>query len=241
MSVSVVMPTYNEQKVIEKVVRDYYAEVISKIEGSEFIIVNDCSTDSTPEILKRLARELPQLKIINLEQNTGHGQALRTGFNRVRNPLIFHVDSDNQFRAEDFWKLYPAAEKNDIVLGQRISRRDSMHRKIISLIVKLINIVVFGIWINDINSPFKLLKTEVLKNIIRDISPDSFPLSILLLIIAKYKGYRIAEIPVTHYARKTGKGALTGMYLFKRCLFCLVDIFRLKKYLLFKKLLKRKT
>ena len=239
MGVSIVMPVYNEEKVIEKVVWDYYAEVVTKIEGSEFIVVNDGSTDSTPEILRRLKRELPQLRIINLEQNNGHGKALWVGFNQVENPLIFHVDSDDQFRTEDFWKLYRVIEKNDIVSGCRIPRRDPFHRKIISSMVRLINAVVFGMWIRDINSPFKFIKTSVFQDVIKNIPMPPFALSLLILILAKHKRYQIAEVPVAHYERKTGKSTLTRMYLLKACFICLTDILKLKKRLLYKKFSKK--
>ena len=240
MSVSIVMPVYNEEEVIEKVVRQYYSELIAKIDGSEFIVVNDGSIDSTLGILERLAKELPQLKITNLEQNIGHGAALRAGFVQAKNPFIFQIDSDDQFKAEDFWKLYRLKENNDIVSGCRIPRHDSWHRKAISLMAMLINAVIFGIVIRDINSPFKLIKTSVVKDTIEYIPEEPFATSMLIVIAAKYKGYRIAEIPVTHFARITGKSKLINTsYLCKGCLLSLYDILLLRKRLLCKKTSKR--
>lgn len=237
MSISIVMPVYNEEEVIEKVIRQCYSEIIVKIMDSEFIVVNDGSTDSTPEILGRLTKEFPRLRIIKLEQNSGHGKALRVGFNQVRNPLIFHVDSDDQFRIEDFWKLYRVIEKNDIVLGWRIPRRDPLYRRFISSIVRLINAVMFKVLMQDINSPFKLIRTNVLQDVIGEIPPNPFAISILILIVAKCKGYRVAEIPVAHYKRKTGKSTISNVRLFKGCLFSFWDILALKMHQLRKKCL----
>lgn len=239
MSVSIVIPVYNEEEVIEKVIRQCYAEIIAHIEGSEFIVVNDDSTDSTPQILQRLAQELPHLEIINLKKNSGHGKALLAGFSRATNPLIFHIDSDDQFRIEDFWKLYRLTENNGIVLGWRTPRADPLYRKVISLLARLIDAVMFGVMIKDINSPFKFIRTSVLQDVIGDIPDNPFAASMLIVIAAKHKGYRITEIPVAHFARMTGKSKLIKIsYLCRGCFLSLRDIMLLKKRLLCKKSIK---
>jgi glycosyltransferase involved in cell wall biosynthesis len=232
MSVSIVIPVYNEEGVIEKVIRECYAQIITQIEGSEFIIVNDGSTDSTPQILLRMAQEFPYLKIINLKKNIGHGNALMIGFAQARNNFIFHIDGDDQFKIEDFWKLYRLIENNDIVLGWRMPRFDPLHRKIISLMARIIDVIIFGMEIKDINSPFKFIRTSVLKEVIEDIPVNPFAVSMLIVIAAKYKGYRVAEIPVTHFARITGKSKFLGIfYLCKGCFLSFRDILLLKRRL----------
>jgi len=242
MSVSIVIPVYNEEEVIEKVIRQCYAEIIARVEGSEFIVVNDDSTDSTPQILQRLARELPRLEIINLKKNSGHGKALLAGFSRVKNPLIFHIDSDDQFRIEDFWKLYRLIENNDIVLGWRMPRSDPLHRRIISLMARIIDAVIFGVVIKDINSPFKFIRTSILQDIIDDIPSNPFAVSMLIVIAARHKGYRITEIPIAHFARITGKSKLaSASYLCRGCFLSFRDIMLLKKRLLCKKHVKRNS
>lgn len=238
MSISLVMPTYNEEQIIEKVVRQWHSQVVAEIEGSEFIIVNDGSTDSTFEILERLKSEFPALKIIHLKHNIGHGKAVRVGFNQVKNPVIFQVDSDNQFKAEDFWKLYQHIDKNDIVLGFRGPRMDHLDRRIVSMLLRFVNMIIFGIWVKDINSPFKLIKAEVLGEVVKDTPEDFLFFPIIFLIAAKCRGYRIAEVRVTHYARQTGKSTLAHLSLLRGCIHCLKDIMRLKMHLLFKKSLK---
>jgi len=242
MSVSIVMPVYNEEEIIEKVVRQHYTEIIVKIDGSEFIVVDDGSTDSTPKILARLVQELPRLKIIRLEKNSGHGTALRLGFIQARNPFIFQIDSDGQFGAEDFWKLYRLKEDSDIISGCRTPRHDPWHRQMISLMAMLIDAVIFGIVIKDINSPFKLIKAGVLKDTINDVPAKPFATSMLIVISAKHKGYRFTEIPVAHFSRITGKSNLINIsYLCKGCLLSFRDIMLLKKRLLCKRPAERKS
>lgn len=236
MSISVVMPVYNEEETIEQIVRECLTEIVSRIDVSELIVVNDGSTDSTAEILGRLAKEFPLLRVVSLEQNSGHSKALRVGFSKAKSRLILHIDSDNKFLAEDFWKLYSHAEDNDIVLGCRVSRHDRLHRRIISSAARIINAAIFGLFIKDANSPFKLIRKNVLDDVLGDISENAFVISILILIAAKYKGYRIAEVPVNNLARMEGKSKLSSPFsLLRGCFLSFCDIVLLKRRLLSRK------
>jgi alpha-1,3-rhamnosyltransferase len=66
--VSVVMPVFNEEGIIEKTVRDFYSEIVIPIPGSEMVVVDDCSTDKSPEILKKLAEELSFIRVLKPEK-----------------------------------------------------------------------------------------------------------------------------------------------------------------------------
>ncbi|MFC1514814.1 glycosyltransferase family 2 protein [Candidatus Omnitrophota bacterium] len=228
MAVSIVMPVYNEEAVVEQVIKQHYAQIVERIPGSDFIVVNDGSTDTTPEILERLGKELPELRVINRAQNGGYGSALCVGLAQAENPFIFHIDSDNQFTAEDFWRLYPFTESHDIIIGFRSPRGDRVYRRVMSICLRFINVVLLGIWIKDINSPFKLMRTSVVRAVRGKIPPDSFAPSIPILLIAQHEGYRIIEVPVVHHARKTGRSIICGRRLFKGCVSTVRDIFKLK-------------
>jgi glycosyltransferase involved in cell wall biosynthesis len=228
MTVSVIIPVFNEEAVIEKVVTDCYNEIIEKIPGSELIVVNDGSTDGTFKILERLKQKFGELKVIHSEKNNGHAETLRLAFQQARKSLVFHIDGDNQFSVKDFWQLYKHIEGNDIVAGYRNPRHDRLHRKILSWILRWINIMLFGVSLRDVNTPFKLIKANVLSNIMSDIPRDFSAMPIMLYVIAKLKGYRIAEVPVAHFERKTGKTSMAGFYLMKLCSVYLMDLVKLK-------------
>jgi len=196
--VSLVMPVYNEEEIIERTVRDYYSEVLAPIPGSEMVIVDDCSTDKSPEIIKGLAEELQGIRILRPPKNGGHGKALRLALEDARCELIFHTDSDYQNDPKDFWKLYKEIETNDLVIGYRAIRHDPLPRLIITRLLILVNFVLFGFHFRDANSPFKLIRRSCLEDCLKDINNDVFAPSILLSITAKRKGYRLKEIPVTH-------------------------------------------
>jgi len=93
--VSVVIPVYNEGDVIEKVVRDFYAKVVSKVPGSELIVAEDGSTDNTKAILGRLAEELP-IRLVSSDERKGYTRAVKDALKLPRFDLVFFSDSDGQ-------------------------------------------------------------------------------------------------------------------------------------------------
>ncbi|MCH7517792.1 MAG: glycosyltransferase family 2 protein [Candidatus Dadabacteria bacterium] len=229
--VSIVMPVYNEEGILGKTLREHHSEIIEKLPGSEIVIVDDCSTDSSPQILVELEKELKSLRVIKLPHNVGHGKALRHGFENVKHDLIFHTDSDYQYNPKDFWKLYNEIDDNDLVIGYRAQRHDPIHRLIITRLLRLINTTVFGFNIKDANSPFKLIRSECLTECLKLIDKDAFAPSILLVLTAKWKKFRVKELPVEHFERTTGRVSIGSLKIIKPCLTTVYQILELKKKL----------
>ncbi|HLG96838.1 MAG TPA: glycosyltransferase family 2 protein [Bryobacteraceae bacterium] len=209
--ISVVMPAYNEDEVIERTVREWYAEVIDRIPGAEFIVVNDCSKDRTGEILARLAAEIPALRPLTPERNGGHGKALRYGFDHVTQDWVFQTDSDRQHVPSDFWKLWNVRETSDFVLGVRSSRADGAVRVFITTVMRLANFAAWGLWIRDANCPFKLMRREPLQDVLGQIPRDSFIPMVMLSILCRKLRYRVREVNVDHLPRRGGEQSLAGL------------------------------
>ncbi len=229
--VSIVMPVYNEDEIIQKTVCDYHSEIVGQLPGSEMVIVDDCSTDSTPEILGKLEKELDGIKVLKPERNGGHGKALRLAYENAKLGLIFHTDSDYQFDPKDFWKLYAEIEDHDLVIGYRATRHDPLPRLVITNILRASNMAIFGFNIRDANSPFRLIRKECLEECLKVIDPEAFAPSIMLAIAAKSMGYRVKEIPVTHLPRLTGEVSIKKWKLLKACMRSLSQNIELKKRL----------
>jgi glycosyltransferase involved in cell wall biosynthesis len=215
MSVSVVMPCYNEEKTVEQVVRDYYNEAVAGNGDSEFIAVDDCSTDNTAKILDGLKKELPRLNVMKTPLNSGHGKALRTGYEAAQKEWVFQLDSDGQFDAKDFQRLYAERDKYDFILGFRKVRRDPLHRLFLSGVIRMINFFVFGAWVKDANCPFRLIKKETLDGLLKLFDKEAMAPNIMISVLAKRKGIKTIEIPVAHYEKKTGTASLTHWALVK--------------------------
>jgi glycosyltransferase involved in cell wall biosynthesis len=215
MSISIVMPCYNEKDGIEEVVKTYYNEVISRIDDSELIVIDDCSKDATFVILERLKDELLRLKVMKTPLNSGHGKAMRMGYEAAQKEWVFQVDSDNQFEAKEFWKLYTLRGNYNFVLGFRKVRHDPLHRLVLTRLIRFMNLIFFGVWINDANCPFRLIKKQVLDELLKQTPREALAPNIIISILAKKKGIKMEEVPIAHYARKTGIVSINGWKLFK--------------------------
>lgn len=229
--VSIVIPVYNEEQILERTIREHHSEIIEQLPGSEMIVVDDCSTDNSPVILKKLQSELSNIYVLRPKQNGGHGRALRLGLENVKNDLIFHTDSDYQNNPKDFWKLYQAIKSCDLVIGYRAVRHDPLYRLLLTRVVRLANILLFGLNLRDANSPFKIIRKEPMTQCLELIKPDAFAPSIMLAITAKKLGYKVSELPVEHFPRKTGRVTIANLKIIKVSLRGLSEILDLKRTL----------
>jgi glycosyltransferase involved in cell wall biosynthesis len=206
ISISVVLPCYNEQGNIKRVAGEVLGFLKDKISDFEIIIVDDGSRDDTAAIAGSLSQKDCCINVVRHTSNLGYGAALKTGFRNASKDFIFLTDGDGQFDIRELPKLLGLIAKNDIVSGYRIRRRDSFVRGIYGLLWgKLINFL-FGFNLKDINCAFKLYKKHVLKNM--EIKSNGAFIHAEIYARAKMKGCRIAEVGVSHYPRK--KGSQTG-------------------------------
>ena len=229
MSLSIIMPCYNEEEIIEKVVRSYYAEIQSRIDDFEFIVIDDCSKDNTLTKLQVLSKELPKLKILRPTVNGGHGKALRMGYETACKEWVFQVDSDNQFEIKEFWKLDSMKNRYDFIVGYRKHRHDPLTRLILTEIIRISNFILFGVWIKDANCPFRLIKNDLLKQLLKSVDKNLFAPNIALSILAARKNNKLTTLPVTHYERKTGTCTIKKMKLIKSSLKGLRELFEMRK------------
>lgn len=211
---SIVMPAYNEEEIIEATVREWFEEVVSRIPGAELIIVNDCSKDDTGGVLARLAIEIPALRPLTPERNGGHGKALRFGFDHVTQEWVFQTDSDRQHLPSDFWKLWKLRETNDFVLGLRRARADGWLRKVVTGIMRFANFLIWGLWIGDANCPFKLMRRDAMESVLQRVPRDSFIPMVMLSILCRKMKFRVAEVVVEHLPRTGGQQSLRGVWKF---------------------------
>lgn len=206
--ISVFLPTYNEQENIKKVVLNTKKVLLKIAKNWELIVVNDGSADNTSRILKELADDDSRIKVISHLKNSGYGTSLRSGFYNSKYSLIAFTDSDGQF---DFSEISGFIEKQkvtgaDLVIGYYKDRRVSLFKKITSRLWELTVFLFFGLSVRDIDCGFKLIKKQVIDEIPKLESQRGAFISSELLIKARKKGFKIVEIPVTHFPRTKGSG-----------------------------------
>jgi len=164
-SISIALPCYNEEANIERTVEDLLSWFEEDQIDGEIVAVNDGSRDRTGEILARLAKEHPQVKVVVHEKNRGYGSAVRSGMDAGTKEWIAFMDSDGQFKARDFRKLLPLAKEYAIVTGRRRKRADPLIRKLNAKGFAFLNLAILGIWVRDINCAMKMFRRDVWQKI----------------------------------------------------------------------------
>lgn len=142
---SVFFPFWNEEKNIEKVVINAIPVVEKIAKNWEIIIIDDGSSDKTPEIAKKLAENNPHLKVITHKKNRGYGASLKSGFEAARYGLVIFTDGDGQFDFSQISKFLPKIKTSDIVIGYRQKRHDNPIRHVLMNLLKIWDFIFFGI------------------------------------------------------------------------------------------------
>ena len=200
---SYVLPAYNEEGSIEQAVREADGACRAFASSYEVIVVDDGSRDRTPEILRRLAAELPSLWTIRIEPNRGYTNALRTGFLAATKPWVFYTDADNQFDPREMGRFLAARSDADLVIGFRVGRKDGFLRLFLSRVYNKLQRFYIGLDVSDINCAFKLFRRSFFD--IAPIEAGGFLVDAEMLIRAKLLGLRVRELPVSHRPRVAGR------------------------------------
>jgi glycosyltransferase involved in cell wall biosynthesis len=223
---SVFLPTYNEEGSIKEVVLNTKKVLASIANKWEIIVVNDGSKDSTASVVSSLKKNEPNIRIENHKTNKGYGAALRTGFYSSKYDWIAFIDSDGQFDfAEIANFITKSRETNaDLVIGYYKKRQVSKFKIITSKIWEYSVFLLFGLKVHDIDCGFKLISKKVFEKIPKLESERGAFISSELLIKAKNAGFKIVEIPVTHYPRVQGTGTGRNLNVIVKSF---VDLFKL--------------
>ena len=211
---AIIMPVYNEQDIIEKVVKDWLL-VAKKFNGS-LIVVNDGSSDNSSKILKKINQKSIRLTIIN-KKNSGHGPTIYKGYEyalKKKFNFIFQVDSDDQFFTKDFDKIWQLKNSQSLILGFRKKRYDSVHRLIITRLLKFLNLILFRRLVPDANIPYRLMGYHFLKKNIKFINSKSLAPNILFSIKAA-KDKKLKTLIISHKERLTGQVWIVKFKLIK--------------------------
>lgn len=229
-SLSVFFPTYNEEGNIKETVSKASKVLDKYFKRWEILIVNDGSSDGTKEIIEKLQKEDSRVRVLNHKQNMGYGASLQTGFYNSKYDWIAFTDSDGQFDFSEILNFTKKQEESgaDIVIGYYKKRRVSSLKIVTSKMWELAVMILFGLKVHDIDCGFKLVSKEVINKIPRLESERGAFISSEFLIKSKKKGFKIVEIPVSHYPRTQGKG--TGRNI-RVIIKSFVDLFRLWKKL----------
>jgi len=203
LSLSLVLPCFNERLNIERTIRttqEWFKQ--DQIDG-EIIVTDDGSSDGSLELLEQLAHEMPNLKIVHHTKNQGYGAAIRSGCDQAEKRWIAFMDSDGQFQARDIARLLPLTAEADYVTGIREKRADTLQRRINSRMYNLLVRFLLGVHPTDINCGMKIFRRRIW-NTIRPVYATGALINGEMFFALKNAGIQWRETLVPHYPRTAG-------------------------------------
>ncbi|MGE5299696.1 MAG: glycosyltransferase family 2 protein [Acidobacteriota bacterium] len=201
MTISVVIPLYNE----EENVAELHRRVKSAMDGTgkeyEVIYVDDGSTDRTLPLLQDIQSTDRSAVVLSLRRNFGQTAAFAAGFDYARGDVIVTLDGDLQNDPDDIPKLLQLIRENDIVSGWRKKRKDPFFsRRLPSVMANWLISKVTGVTLHDYGCSLKAYRREVVKNLKLYGEMHRF-----IPAVANWYGVKIAEVETTHHPRLRGK------------------------------------
>ena len=222
MRFSIIIPAYNEGAHIERVVRDIDQE-LQKVESDfEIIVVDNGSSDKSPEVLETLQKEMSHLHVHRVVPNRGYGGGILAGLSVAHGDVVGWTDGDGQVRAEDLGGMYEKMRQENLVFlkARRVTRHDGLFRIIQSNIFNLIFHILFFTLVNDVNAKPKLFRRSFYATIDL-VSADMF-IDAEIVIKALRSGIQIKEYPIVFESRKEGASKIhigAGLEFIKNLLY----------------------
>ena len=225
---SFIIPVYNEEKTIEKVILDIQEKCyqIENIEEYEIIIVDDNSTDNSQKIIQKLDKA-KYLKNLN---NFGYGFSLKKGIKNSKFSNIVIIDGDGTYPVDYLENLIDEYNKGyDLVIGKRTGNNLNLSpfKKPMRLLLKFIVEFATGTKIQDINSGFRIFKKDKILSNLRHLS-DAFSFTTSMTMTFTYSKFSISYVDIPYNLRE--KNSPSKVRLFKDSLRTLQYIIKIVLY-----------
>ena len=203
--VSVIMPVYNEERTVSKMIRRVIAQRIV----DALIVINDGSTDGTLSEIKRFSND-KRISIIDCKENRGKGHAVRTGINKVKNGIIIIQDADEEYHPEDYGALLEKLTDNTPVFGHRT--RNLRHKYLLGAWAAGVHNILFnslyGQHVRDMNAGYKVFNKEMLHGV--TLREDGFEIDPEIAVALARNGYAIKDVPIRYSGRTFKEGKKIG-------------------------------
>ena len=228
MFVSVIIPCFNEKQTLKKILEKVQN---SQIKIQEIIIIDDCSTDGTIQILKSIKN--PLIKIYYHSQNRGKGAALRTGFSKAEGDICIVQDADLEYDPDDYPRLIKPIldDKADVVFGSRF-QGGSPHRvvyfwhRIGNGFLTLLSNILTDLDLSDMETCYKVFKREIIQSI--RIKEDRFGFEPEITAKIAKMNLRVYEVGIAYYGRTYSEGKKITWKDGIRAIYCILkyNLFR---------------
>jgi glycosyltransferase involved in cell wall biosynthesis len=199
--ISVVVPVYNEERSVALLYDELRSALDQLGTAWETIFVDDGSTDGTFAALTRLHNTADNVRVVRLRRNFGKAAALRAGFDQAHGETVVTIDGDLQDDPAEIPRLLAKLDEGfDLVSGWKTRRRDRLSRRVLSKIFNRVTGAFSGVHLHDMNCGLKAYRAEVVHGLRLYGELHRF-----IPVLAHYRGFRIAELPVNHRPREHGR------------------------------------
>lgn len=219
--ISIIIPCYNEEKTIEKIVKKVQAYTGYPL---DVIIIDDCSNDNSPLQIQKIISNYTNIRTFRHDKNKGKGAAVSTGIKNAIGDLIIIQDADLEYDPKDYPILIEPFLKTDaeVVYGTRFKgsgyvRLHFFWHYIANKILTILTNIVTNLNMSDMETGYKVFKTSVVKNLI--LKEKSFGIEPEITIKLAKKKKIFYEVPISYYGRSyedgkkiTIKDALIAIY-----------------------------
>lgn len=199
--ISFVVPVLNEEESLEYFYKELYKTVKEMKEDYEILFIDDGSTDSSLEIVKKLSKLDKNIKIYSFRRNLGKSEALTFGFIKSKGEYVVTLDADLQDKPAEIHKLLEIARRGtEVVSGWRKNRKDKSKMKIISGIFNFSMGWLFDLRLHDYNCGLKIYTKDAAKSLHLYGGLHRF-----IPLLAYEQGFTVDEVAIEHAPRKYGK------------------------------------
>lgn len=199
--ISIVIPLHNEERSIALLYEELQAALEPLGQEWEAVFVDDGSVDGSFAALTRLHDANENVRVVRLRRNFGKAAALAAGFSQACGEIVVTIDADLQDDPAEIPRLLVKLDEGfDLVSGWKTRRRDPLRRRVLSRIFNWVTGRMSGLRLHDMNCGLKAYRAEVVRGM-----PLYGELHRFIPVLAQYRGFRVAELPVNHRPREHGR------------------------------------
>ena len=212
MNVSVVVPVYNEESTLEAIISRVRADVPNLL---EIILVDDCSSDNTAQVIQRLCADEPLIRTVRHPANQGKTAALKTAFAMVQGEVVIVQDADLEYDpAEIKHVIQPILDgQADVVYGSRFLVRRAarvvyFYHYLANKFLTFLSNALTNLNMTDVETCYKAFRAPIIRNMLIESSGFGFEVEVTAKIAKLH--CRIYEVPISYYGRTYNEGKKIG-------------------------------
>lgn len=198
--VSLIIPFFNEEKILQKNVSVIHKYCIKHLKKFEIYFVDDGSFDASKKIVESYVKSYSNLHLLSYKKNSGRGQAIRTGFKKAKGDFIGYIDCDLEIKLPYILSAVKLLQKADIVVASKFipgaEIKTSALRRLSSIFYNVLARIILGSQVTDHQAGLKFFKKKVIKNLLSKTREKGWLWDTEVLYIAQKKNYTIVELPI---------------------------------------------